>query len=124
MRRFISLLIAALVFIGMQWGSQALHSLASAGEQIVPYGTLAILVRIFAYQIIAYLLLKNSLLLNSRKLPRYLTGLVSLFLVNALLMWALYNHHLWFNQEIIPFAYIEGSVWMMGLLIGEHLLNH
>ena len=124
MRRFISLLIAGLVFIVMQWGSKELNALASAGEQIVPYGTLALLVQIFAYQIIAYLLLKANLILNSRKLPRYLTGLVSLFLVNALLMWALHNHSLWFNQVFIPFVYIEGIVWMMGLVIGEHLLNH
>lgn len=123
MRRFISLLIAVLVFIAMQWGVKELNAIASATFQIFPFGYLAMLVRIFAYQLIAILLLKDTLLMNSRKLPRYFTGLVSLFLVNALVMWVLYNHGVWLNKAYIPFAYIEGVVWIFGLLMAEFLLN-
>ena len=123
MRRFISLLIAVLVFITMQWGVRELNTIANVTSQIFPYGYLALLVRIFAYQLIAILLLKDSLLMNSRKLPRYFTGLISLFLVNALVMWVLYNHGIWLNKAYIPIAYVEGLVWIIGLLMAEFLLN-
>ena len=123
MRRFISLLIAVFVFVAMQWGVRELNAIANATSQIFPYGYLALLVRIFAYQLIAILLLKDTLLMNSRKLPRNFTGLISLFLVNALVMWVLYNHGIWLNKVYIPIAYIEGVVWMLGLLMSEFLLN-
>ncbi len=123
MRRFISLLIAVFVFVAMQWGVKELNAIASATYQIFPYGYLAMLVRIFAYQLIAILLLKDSLLMNSRKLPRYFTGLISLFLVNALVMWVLYNHGVWLNKAYVPIAYVEGLVWAFGLLMAEFLLN-
>ena len=61
--------------------------------------------------------------MNSRKLPRYFTGLISLFLVNALVMWVLYNHGIWLNKAYIPIAYVEGLVWIIGLLMAEFLLN-
>jgi hypothetical protein len=123
MRRFLSLLVAIVVFVGMQWAVGALNAYASQTFQVFPYGYLAMLVRIFGYQLIAILLLKDSLLMNSRKLPRTFTGLVTLFLVNALVMWVLYNHGIWLNRVYIPFAYIDGIVWMVGLLMAEYVLN-
>ena len=123
MRRFISLLIAVFVFVAMQWGVKEINAIAVETYKMFPYGYLAMLVRIFGYQLIAILLLKDTLLMNSRKLPRYFTGLISLFLVNALVMWVLYNHGIWLNKVYIPIAYIEGVVWMLGLLMSEFLLN-
>lgn len=123
MRRFVSLIIAIFVFIAMQWGVQELNALAVATYQMFPLGYLVMLVRIFGYQLIAILLLKDSLLMNSRKPSRYFSGLVSLFLVNALMMWVLFNHGVWLNKAIIPYAYVEAVVWMLGLLLGEYLLK-
>lgn len=123
MRRFISLLIAVFVFVAMQWGVKELNAITAATYKMFPYGYLAMLVRIFGYQLIAILLLKDSLLMNSRKLPRYFTGLISLFLINALVMWVLFNHGIWLNKVYVPFAYIEGVVWILGLLMSEYLLN-
>ena len=123
MRRFISLLIAVFVFVAMQWGVKEINAIAVDTYKMFPYGYLAMLVRIFGYQLIAILLLKDILLMNSRKLPRYFTGLISLFLVNAVVMWVLYNHAVWLNKSYIPLAYVEGVVWMLGLLMAEFLLN-
>ncbi len=123
MRRFISLLIAVVVFVAMQWGVKEINAIAVETYKMFPYGYLAMLVRIFGYQLIAILLLKDTLLMNSRKLPRYFTSLISLFLVNALVMWVLYNHGVWLNKAYVPLAYVEGVVWMTGLLLSEYLLN-
>jgi len=38
-------------------------------------------------------------------------------------MWVLCNHGVWLNKVYIPFAYIDGIVWMVGLLLAEYVLN-
>ena len=61
MRRFISLLIAVFVFVAMQWGVKEINAIAVETYKMFPYGYLAMLVRIFGYQLIAILLLKDIL---------------------------------------------------------------
>lgn len=123
MRRFISLLIAIFVFILMQWGVRQINIHIAQTSQFFVFANLGLLVKIYGYQLIAILLLKDTLLVNSRKLSRYFIGLVGLFLVNAFVMWLLLNHGVWLGRAYIPYAYIDGIVWMFGLLVAESLLK-
>ena len=104
MRRFISLLIAIFVFVLMQWGVRQINVHLAQTYQFLIFGYLGILVKIFGYQLIAILLLRDTLLVNSRKLSRYFIGLLGLFLVNAFVMWLLLNHGVWLGKSYIPFA--------------------
>lgn len=123
MRRFISLFIAILMFILMQWSVRQINVHLAQTSQFFIFGYLGILVKIFGYQLIAILLLKDTLLVSSRKLSRTFIGLLGLFLVNALVMWLLLNHGVWLGKPYVPFAYVDGIVWMFGLMLAEYILK-